>query len=102
MASRTRYASHGSDDPFAQEILGAMGEARMTSKALIVDYDPAVDILTLWNGTPASIATDIAEGVLVFQDDEDEPQIVTIEDASKVLGPLLEQLKRTAEPNGLR
>lgn len=78
----------------------------MTSKALIVDYDPAVDILTLWNGTPASIATDIAEGVMVFQDDEDEPQIVTIEDASKVLGPLLEQLKRTAEPsaepNGLR
>ena len=64
------------------------------SKPLIVDYDPDVDILTLKNGTPASIAAELAEGVLVFMDDDDDPdpQIVTIEDASKVLGPFLSQL----------
>lgn len=64
------------------------------AKALIVEYDPDVDILTLWNGTPASNAAEVAEGVLVFMDDDDDPdpQIITIEDASKVLGPFLSQL----------
>ena len=68
----------------------------MISKALIVDYDPDVDILTLWNGTPASNGSDIAEGLMVFMDEDDEPQIVTIEDASKLLKPFLSQLPATA------
>ena len=62
------------------------------SKPLIVDYDPDVDILTLKNGTPASNAAELAEGVLVFMDDDDDPdpQIITIEDASKVSGAVFE------------
>ena len=65
-----------------------------TLKPLIVEYNPEVDILTLWNGTPASVGASIAEGVMVFMDDDDDPdpQIITIEDASKVLGPFLSQL----------
>ena len=64
------------------------------SKPLIVDYDPDVDILTLKNGTPASNAAELAKGVLVFMvdDDDPDPQIITIERASKVLGPFLRQL----------
>ncbi len=68
----------------------------MTPKALKIKYDPDVDILTLWNGTPASNGTDIAEGLMVFLDEEDEPQIVILEGASKLLGTLLEQ--RSSEP----
>ena len=68
----------------------------MTPKALKIKYDPDVDILILWNGTPASNGTDIAEGLMVFLDEEDEPQIVILEGASKLLGTLLEQ--RSSEP----
>ena len=64
-------------------------ETGMTPKPLIVDYNPDVDILTLWNGTPASNASDIGKGVLVFFDEEDEPQMVTIEDARELLMPYL-------------
>ena len=64
-------------------------EAGMTPKALIVEYHPDVDILTLWNGTPASNGWDIAKGLMVFFDEEDEPQIVTLEGASKLLEPFL-------------
>ena len=60
-----------------------------TTKALRVEYDPDVDILTLWNGTPASNGVHIAEGLMVFLDEEDEPQIVTLEGASKLLAQLL-------------
>ena len=71
----------------------------MTPKAALkVEYDPDVDILTLWSGTPASNGSDIAEGLMVFMDEEDEPQIVTLEGASKLLGPLLKQLHTAACP----
>ena len=63
----------------------------MIQKALKVEYCPDLDILTLWNGTPASNGSAIAEGLMVFLDEEDEPQIVILEGASKLLGTLLEQ-----------
>ena len=66
-----------------------VGEIGMTPKALKVQYDPDVDILTLWNGTPASNGVDIAEDLMVFLDEEDEPQIVVLENAAELLGPYL-------------
>ena len=60
-------------------------------KELLIDYDPEVDILTLWNGTPASMGSPIAEGLMVFYDEEEEgdPQIVTLENAAALLRPYL-------------
>ena len=59
------------------------------SKKLCIDYDPETDILTLWTGNPASNGSDIAQDLMVFFDEEDEPQIVTLEGAKKLLRPYL-------------
>ena len=58
-------------------------------KELCIDYDPEADILTLWTGTPASNGSDIAQDLMVFFDEEDEPQMVTLEGAAKLLRPYL-------------
>lgn len=58
-------------------------------KDLCIDYDPETDILTLWSGTPASNGSDIAKDLMVFFDEEDEPQMVTLEGAAKLLRPYL-------------
>ena len=58
-------------------------------KGLLVQYDPETDILTLWNGTPASNGSSIAKDLVVFYDEEDTPQIVTLENAAALLLPLL-------------
>jgi hypothetical protein len=58
-------------------------------KELQIHYDPDTDILTLGNGTPASNGWDVAEDLMVFVDDEDEPHIVTLEGAAKLLRPYL-------------
>lgn len=71
--------------------LEALRETGMIQRILKIEYDPDVDILTLWNGNPASNGSAIAEGLMVFLDEEDEPQIVTLEGASKLLGPLFGQ-----------
>ena len=64
----------------------------MIQRILKIEYDPDVDILTLLEtGNPASNGSAIAEGLMVFLDEEDEPQIVTLEGASKLLGPLFGQ-----------
>lgn len=60
-------------------------------KELLVQYDPETDILTLWNGTPASNGSSVAEDLMVFYDEEDTPQIVTLENAAALLLPLLGQ-----------
>ncbi len=59
------------------------------NKKLCIDYDPETDILTLWTGIPASNGFDIAQDLMVFFDEEDEPQIVTLEGAKKLLRPYL-------------
>ena len=58
-------------------------------KELHIDYDPETDILTLWTGTPASNGSDIAQDLMVFFDEEEVPQMVTLEDAAKLLRPYL-------------
>ena len=60
-------------------------------KELIVSYDPDMDILTLWNGTPASNGASIAQNLMVFFDEDDDAQIVTLEHASALLLPILEK-----------
>ena len=59
------------------------------SKELCIDYDPDTDILTLWTGAPASDGSEIAKDLMVFFDEEDVPQMVTLEEASKLLRPYL-------------
>lgn len=60
---------------------------------LKVEYYPDVDILTLRNGTPASIGASVAKDLMVFfNNDEDEVHIVELERASEVLGPVLDAL----------
>ena len=58
-------------------------------KELCVEYDPETDILTLWTGSPASNGSDIAQDLMVFFDEEDVPQMVTLEGAAKLLRPYL-------------
>lgn len=68
----------------AQEYLPAH-----TEKALQVQYDPETDILTLWNEIPASNGSTIAQDLMVFFDEDDEAQSVTLEGAAKLLRPYL-------------
>ena len=62
-------------------------------KELQVKYDPETDTLTLWNGTPASNASSIARHLMVFFDEGNDPQVVTLEHASEFLGPLFENAR---------
>lgn len=54
-------------------------------KGLQIEYAPNTDILTLWTGTPASNGATVAEGLTVFFDEDDEPQMVTLENAADLL-----------------
>ncbi len=58
-------------------------------KELLVEYDQETGTLTLWNGTPASNGSSVARDLTVFFDEEDGPQIVTLENASELLRPYL-------------
>ena len=60
-------------------------------KELQVEYDPETDTLTLWNGTPASNASSVAAGLSVFFDEDEQPQLITLENAGRLLGPLFNQ-----------
>lgn len=60
-------------------------------RELMVSYDPDTDILTLWNGTPASNGSSIAQNLMVFFDEDDDAQMVTLEHASEFLLPMLEK-----------
>ena len=51
------------------------------SKELHIEYDKDLDILTLWTGTPTSIGSNIARDLMVFFDEDDTPQVVTLEGA---------------------
>lgn len=64
-------------------------EEALTVSPLRIEYDPDVDILTLWSGKTASNGTHIAEGLAMFFDEEDDPQIITLEGAAKLLLPYL-------------
>ena len=48
-----------------------------------------LDILILWDGTPASTGDHVAKGLVVFTDDEDLAHIVTLEEAAALLRPYL-------------
>lgn len=52
---------------------------------LSLEYDPATDILTLWDRTPASNGWDVAQGLTVFTDDTGKPHTVTLKEASRLL-----------------
>lgn len=56
---------------------------------ILVSYDPAMDELTLWDGTPASFGAHVGLGLTVFSDEDDVPHIVTLEPASELLRELL-------------
>ena len=58
-------------------------------KALRIEYDKDTDILTLWNGAPASNGSTIARGLMVFSDDKDDANIITLENAAELLRPYL-------------
>ena len=44
---------------------------------LQIEFDADLDILTLWDGTPADTEDHVAKGLVVFTDDEDLAHIVT-------------------------
>ena len=52
---------------------------------LQVHYDKETDTLSLWNGSPASEADDVAENLVVDFDDEGEVVGFTLEHASELL-----------------
>ena len=59
---------------------------------LLIEYDADLDILTLWDGTPASDGNHISDELVVFSDGEDDDSlahIVTLEGAAKLLRPYL-------------
>ena len=58
-------------------------------KPLQVWYAPDLDILHLSDEQPASNGRDVAKDLMVFADNDDEPRIVTLERAAKVLLPYL-------------
>ena len=62
-------------------------------KELQIKYDPETDVLTLWNGTPAGNGSSIARHLMVFFDECDDAQLVTLEHASELLGPIFEKAR---------
>ena len=62
-------------------------------RELQIEYDPETDTLTLWNGTPASNGSSIARHLMVFFDECNDAQVVTLERASELLGPLFEDAR---------
>ena len=70
------------------------GEYQMPEeKELRIEYYLETDTLTLWNGTPASNGSSIAKDLMVFFDESDDAQIVTLEHAAELLRPLLENAR---------
>ena len=77
---------------------------------LRIDYDRETDTLWLGNGRPTPNGEDIADAVVVFFDDADRPNAVTIDHAAELLLPILtaarpdskdgkaSQAGKTAEP----
>ena len=62
-------------------------------KELRNKYDRGTDTLTLWNGTPARNESSIVRHLMVFLDERNDAQVVTLEHASEVLGPLFEDAR---------
>ena len=56
---------------------------------LRIDYDRETDTLWLGNGRPTPNGEDIADAVVVFFDDADRPNAVTIDHAAELLLPIL-------------
>ena len=56
---------------------------------LRIDYDRETDTLWLGNGRPTPNGEDIADAVVVFSDDADRPNAVTIDHAAELLLPIL-------------
>ena len=63
---------------------------------LHIDYDRETDTLWLGNGRPTPNGEDIADAVVVFFDDADRPNAVTIDHAAELLLPLLTAAKPAA------
>ena len=57
---------------------------------LRIDYDPESDTLWLGNGLPTPNGEDITDAVVVFFDDEERPNAVTIDHAAELLLPILQ------------
>ena len=64
---------------------------------LNIYYDSESDILSLWNGRPASEAADVAEHLVADFDDEGEVVGFTLEHAAEMLAPFLSTLRPTSE-----
>ena len=58
---------------------------------LKISYDPDTDTLDLGNGRPGSDGQPVADRLVAFFDENDEVVGITLENASKVLGPLLSE-----------
>ena len=66
------------------------------NRDLEILYDKETDTLDVGNGLPASNGEDIALYVIVFFDNEDQYNMVTIENAAELLLPHLTGAKETA------
>ena len=66
-----------------------LDENTIFGEPLKIEYDLELDLLTLWTGKPASNGAHVARGLVVFYDEEDGPQIVTLEHAAEILLPYL-------------
>lgn len=60
---------------------------------LQIDYDGETDTLWLGNGRPTPNGEDITDAVVVFFDDDDRPNAVSIDHAAELLLPLLTAVK---------
>lgn len=60
---------------------------------LRIDYDGETDTLWLGNGRPTPNGEDITDAVVVFFDDDDRPNAVSIDHAAELLLPLLTAVK---------
>ncbi len=56
---------------------------------LRIEYDGETDTLWLGNGRPTPNGEDISDAVVVFFDDDDRPNAVSIDHAAELLLPLL-------------
>ena len=64
---------------------------------LRIDYDRETDTLWLGNGRPTPNGEDISDAVVVFFDDADRPNAVTIDHAAELLLPLLTAARPAAQ-----
>ena len=71
----------------------------VSSPKLKIDYDPESDTLWLGNGLPTPNGEDISDAVVVFFDDADRPNAVTIDHAAELLLPILTAARPAAKGN---